>query len=353
MYSSSFSSSIFPNAILIFISKLTSVQNRDRLELYALHKQAISGDAPNSFPSDSSVAEKARYQAWKSKRGISTNEAMASYVAECDRQIRVYGSASPPPTPNTTPNNSNDMNNSSASAAPHLTHDSVPRGIAAIPLLCAAVAESRIAYLRRLSRTNTNAWWSRQEPLCGTPGTITSLPEALLLSVATLVEQISLSNNLLPLPQNIVQSFFWPLHNISLASWILLILILTTTSSAITLGTTLLLGTRRTGRTLIGIWLEEIQPAAAAVQVLCGTHQPISVRLQGLWLLPYTTLVQGLCIGTIQPLAGPLMTSVVYIFLMGATWWYWFLVIPIIQAGTYVMAFWSGFCFALIEVAGI
>ena len=67
-------------------------QNRDRLELYALHKQAISGDAPASYPADGGTAEKARYQAWKAKRGLTADEAMAAYIAECDRQVRVYGS---------------------------------------------------------------------------------------------------------------------------------------------------------------------------------------------------------------------------------------------------------------------
>ena len=333
-------------------------QNRDRLELYALRKQAIGGDAPTSFPADSSAAEKARYQAWKAKRGLTADEAMAAYVAECDRQIRVYGSsaASVPQTPTSTPNPVSP--NSHAG-----TDDIAPRGIAAIPLLCAAAAESRVAYLRRLSRTQhsatttgtTNAWWSRQEPLCGTPGTITSLPEALLLSIATFVEYLSLnSTRVLPFPHSVVQSFLWPLHNISLAAWMLLILILTFISTAASLATTVLWGSRRTGLSLPRLWAEGVQPAATAVHALCQPHQPISVRLVGLLLLPYTAIVQGFCDGFVEPMIkSSLVTSLMYVCAMLLSWWYWIVVIPWIEAGIYVAAFWSGFCFALIELAGV
>eukprot|EP00546_Thalassionema_frauenfeldii_P021172 CAMPEP_0178897492 /NCGR_PEP_ID=MMETSP0786-20121207/1781_1 /TAXON_ID=186022 /ORGANISM="Thalassionema frauenfeldii, Strain CCMP 1798" /LENGTH=159 /DNA_ID=CAMNT_0020568057 /DNA_START=68 /DNA_END=544 /DNA_ORIENTATION=+ len=128
--------------------------NRDRLELYALHKQAISGDAPNSFSNNAPLAEKSRYQAWKNKSGLSCEQAMAAYCAECDRQLRVYGghvSGPTPMTPMTTPNDN---------AGPNTEKDTAPRGIAAIPLLCAAAAESRVAYLRRLARGDVaNAWW--------------------------------------------------------------------------------------------------------------------------------------------------------------------------------------------------
>jgi acyl-CoA-binding protein len=330
------------------------------LELYALHKQAVSGDAPNSFPVDSTVAEKARYQAWKSKRGLSPEEAMAAYTAECDRQVRVYGSASSstqstsrslPQTPMTTPNVSDPASGNGGDDM------SQPRGIAAIPLLCAAAAESRVAYLRRLSRTQqlqASAWWSRQEPLCGTPGTITSLPEAILLAVATLVEYLSLqSSTLLPFPPSVVQSFLWPLHNISLAAWMLLILVFTSLASAISLMTTILWGSRRTGLSLQKIWTDEVSPSSTAVHTLCQRHQPISVRVMGLLLLPYTAIVQGLCLGFVEPMAGSLVNSLVYAIVMLSTWWYWIMFIPFTLAGIYVAAFWSGFCFALIEMAGV
>jgi len=316
------------------------------LELYALHKQAISGDAPASFSSEATVAEKARYQAWKGKKGLTPNQAMSAYVAECDRQIRVYsgstGINSATQTPMTTPN-------------PALTEaDTAPRGIAAIPLLCAAAAESRVAYLRRLSRTQVG-WWSRQEPLCGTPGTITSLPEALLLAVASLVEYLSLQGvQHVPLPPSVLQSFLWPLHNISLAAWMLLILVFTAIASAFSIATTILWGSRRTGMTLQKVWQDEIVPASTGVHNLCQSHQPISVRLMGLIMLPYTVVVEGICQGFVEPIAGPLINSLAYTGIMLClTWWYWMLLVPMITCGLFSAALWSGVCFALIDFAGV
>ncbi len=66
--------------------------NRDRLELYALHKQSVSGDAPpvttaeeeeSSSSSSLSVADKAKLAAWRTKRGMVQADAMQRYVEEC------------------------------------------------------------------------------------------------------------------------------------------------------------------------------------------------------------------------------------------------------------------------------
>jgi acyl-CoA-binding protein len=61
--------------------------NRDRLELYALHKQSVSGDAPatdDDLSSSSSVADKAKLAAWRTKRGLTQADAMQRYVEECE-----------------------------------------------------------------------------------------------------------------------------------------------------------------------------------------------------------------------------------------------------------------------------
>lgn len=61
--------------------------NRDRLELYALHKQSVSGDAPatdDDVSSSSSVADKAKLAAWRTKRGMTQADAMQRYVEECE-----------------------------------------------------------------------------------------------------------------------------------------------------------------------------------------------------------------------------------------------------------------------------
>eukprot|EP00578_Thalassiosira_sp_NH16_P030718 CAMPEP_0181078260 /NCGR_PEP_ID=MMETSP1071-20121207/1389_1 /TAXON_ID=35127 /ORGANISM="Thalassiosira sp., Strain NH16" /LENGTH=226 /DNA_ID=CAMNT_0023159559 /DNA_START=137 /DNA_END=817 /DNA_ORIENTATION=+ len=183
--------------------------NRDRLELYALHKQSVSGDAPtasndelltSSQSKSSSVADKAKMAAWRSKRGMSQADAMAAYVDECDRQLRVYGtrdgnvatptrptnrphqsqqpaatataetedtaaSQQPHHRPNNTPNTPGTPQNTPAMADADNSNNGgndgdgnnvllCPRGLAAIPLLCAAAAESRSAYLARLQVTH-------------------------------------------------------------------------------------------------------------------------------------------------------------------------------------------------------
>eukprot|EP00580_Thalassiosira_gravida_P020470 CAMPEP_0201680382 /NCGR_PEP_ID=MMETSP0494-20130426/50568_1 /ASSEMBLY_ACC=CAM_ASM_000839 /TAXON_ID=420259 /ORGANISM="Thalassiosira gravida, Strain GMp14c1" /LENGTH=285 /DNA_ID=CAMNT_0048164101 /DNA_START=323 /DNA_END=1180 /DNA_ORIENTATION=+ len=208
--------------------------NRDRLELYALHKQALGGDAAppldsadtnnNNTSSSSSVGDKAKLNAWRGKRGMSREDAMMRYGEECERQLRAYGTrgdggsvggsaggsagtASSPPRPNapahrtnggrafaetrggeptagsgtagsgtSAPNRTSTPQNTPAAdgadrecgCGSTVTDDTdtnddtdegalmCPRGLAAIPLLCAAASESRSAYLARLQVTDPN-----------------------------------------------------------------------------------------------------------------------------------------------------------------------------------------------------
>lgn len=58
-------------------------QNRDRLELYALHKQSVSGDAPPANPPNATSTELAKLAAWRGKSGLDQAEAMACYIDEC------------------------------------------------------------------------------------------------------------------------------------------------------------------------------------------------------------------------------------------------------------------------------
>ena len=318
----------------------TVFKNRDRLELYALHKQAVSGDAPNSIPASASVSEKAKYQAWRGKRGLSQQEAMSMYISECDRQLRVYGNI--PQTPSNTPL-------SDAREASIMT----PRGLAAVPLLCAAASESRVAYLRRLAQTAPDAgWWSRQEPLCASPGTLGALPELTLLALAAFVERVSLSWSLGIVPITVLQSFLWPVHNCLLALWVTLILTITIMGAALTLLSTILWGARRTGIPLDQIWREEIEPAATAISTLTESHQPMSIRLVGLMMLPYGT-VEGFTI-VLCDSVGFLWGSVSFALAMVVlTWWYWLCVVPWLCLCLLGAAALSGNCFALIDLAGM
>lgn len=310
------------------------------MELYALHKQAVSGDAPTSIPSATSLAEKAKYQAWQRKKGMAPEQAMLLYVQECDRQVRTYGSMEQqqqhPQTPQSTPVESTTSNNNNNN------NNNTPRGIAAIPLLCAAAAESRTAYTRRMSNTSTG-WWSRQETLCAIPGSALALPEWLLLKTASFVEYLTLQHG-------VVKSFLWPTHNVCLALWMVVILLYTMIGSGWTLMSTILWGSHRTGMTLAAVWDDDILPTASAVHTLCEQHQPLTVRLVGLFLLPYPTLVEH----TTTIMTGVLTRSMVYTALvLCVTWWYWWLVVPWLCACMLGTALLSGGCFALIDLAGV
>jgi hypothetical protein len=271
---------------------------------------------------------------------LSKAEAMRLYVQESDRQVRVYGLT--PQTPQTTPAALEDRPSGPTAAQ--------PRGLAAIPLLCAAASESRQAFLRRLSNTPPDqSWWSRQEPLCATPGSVWALPEAALIGAASLQEWISLTaEGFLPFPAPVVQSFLWPLHNVLLALWMGLILVYTAWTAALELAQTVLWGRLRTGFSLPTIWKDEIQWSATAVHTLTESHQPISARLVGLALLPYTIVVAV----TSFP-SSVLLASGLYTVSLIATWWYSLLLLPwmgFCLLGTAVVA---GNCFALIELAGV
>jgi len=328
--------------------------NRDRMELYALHRQAVSGDAPKVTTSSIvPIAEKSKIQAWQSKRGMSQTDAMNYYVTECDRQIRLYGTASASMSSSpalNTPRNTPATN-------PQASEDSAlclsPRGLAAIPLLCAAAAESRMAYLNRLKLTSPyNGWWARQETLTAEPGSMLSIPEATVLALASTCESLSLETGsvLSFVPSTIRQSFLWPFHNAMLSIWIVLIFIATLVESTILIIKSLILGTKRAGVGLPSIFEEEIFVASRLVTSLCQPHQAMTIRLAGLVLMPLGTLCD--IVKTILDKSGYLAAAILFVFFNFITWWYWVCIIPWIAMGGLSMSFAAGACFALIEVAG-
>lgn len=153
-----------------------------------MHKQAVSGDAPPQTSNDEtlSVADRAKIAAWRTKQGMTKSDAMARYVEECDRQQQVYGTmtdgdgggsllsgsstSSPVPETNITKTtvartNGGEATGSSGGINQAAAGDDVsgggvgllcPRGLAAVPLLCAAASESRLAYLARLQVTHSS-----------------------------------------------------------------------------------------------------------------------------------------------------------------------------------------------------
>jgi len=335
--------------------------NRDKLELYALHKQAISGDAPETL-STQSAAERAKYQAWRSKSGVIKSEAMRLYLQESDRQARVYGHQQPltlpenpqqaqqqeqQQTPLNTPAARLEDSNDSSTAEQEQQR---PRGLAAIPLLCAAASESRQAYLRRLANTRAEqAWWGRQEPLTATPGSLFALPEALLIGFAALVERFSLTaEGFLPMiPIDVLRSFLWPAHNSLLSLWMAYILVATGWTAAVELSQTIVWGSRRTGLSLDTVWKEEVVWCAQSVGTLTEPHQPLTARLTGLFLWPY-----GLLVSIANAMGAVLWKSVFYTAFLCMTWWYWLVVLPWLGMALLVLSIFAGNCFGVIELAG-
>lgn len=59
--------------------------NDDLLELYALYKQATSGDATGSRPGMMDFKGRAKFDAWSKKKGTSKDQAMQAYIALVDR----------------------------------------------------------------------------------------------------------------------------------------------------------------------------------------------------------------------------------------------------------------------------
>jgi hypothetical protein len=292
---------------------------------------------------------------------------MRLYCQEADRQVRVYGlvtvsaSSASSMTPVNTPAASTPQPSQFEQSS-----SQQPRGLAAIPLLCAAASESRQAYLRRLGQTPLRqAWWRRQEPLTATPGTVWAFPEHALLGFASLLEHISLRNQtteppipiLSMVPAPVLQSLLWPLHNSLLALWMGFILVATAWTAELEIIQTILLGSRRTGWSLKSVWKDQVVCVSQSVHTLTETHQPLTARLIGLLLLPLTLLIQlaGWTWSDDEEISSMKLmgTCAVYTAALFMTWWYWFVVLPFLIAWWLSAAFVTGQCYALIEVAGV
>ncbi len=68
------------------VKKLSKAPSTDDLlELYALYKQATSGDVSGSRPGMLDMKGRAKFDAWTKKKGLSREDAMTRYVALVDR----------------------------------------------------------------------------------------------------------------------------------------------------------------------------------------------------------------------------------------------------------------------------
>ena len=62
--------------------------NDELLELYALYKQATTGDVSGSRPGMMDFKGRAKFDAWTKKKGTSKDAAMTAYVAVVDRLVK-------------------------------------------------------------------------------------------------------------------------------------------------------------------------------------------------------------------------------------------------------------------------
>ncbi|MDA9793079.1 acyl-CoA-binding protein [Bacteriovoracaceae bacterium] len=65
--------------------------NNELLELYALYKQATAGDVSGKRPGMLKIADRAKFDAWTTKKGTSADQAVESYVEVVSSLISSYG----------------------------------------------------------------------------------------------------------------------------------------------------------------------------------------------------------------------------------------------------------------------
>ena len=63
------------------IKPVTGLGNDVMLDLYALYKQATSGDVSGDRPGMLDVKGRAKYDAWAKRKGLSKDAAMEQYIA--------------------------------------------------------------------------------------------------------------------------------------------------------------------------------------------------------------------------------------------------------------------------------
>jgi acyl-CoA-binding protein len=68
------------------VKQLSKTPSNDALlELYGLYKQALTGDVEGKRPGMFDLKGRAKYDAWASRKGMTRDKAMESYVQVVDR----------------------------------------------------------------------------------------------------------------------------------------------------------------------------------------------------------------------------------------------------------------------------
>ena len=70
------------------IKPVTGLGNDTLLELYALYKQATTGDVTGSRPGMMDLRGRAKYDAWAKRKGMTKDAAMTAYCALVDKHVR-------------------------------------------------------------------------------------------------------------------------------------------------------------------------------------------------------------------------------------------------------------------------
>lgn len=69
------------------IKPVTSLGNDVKLDLYALFKQATSGDAQGDRPGMLDVKGRAKFDAWTKRKGLTKEAAITQYIALVESQL--------------------------------------------------------------------------------------------------------------------------------------------------------------------------------------------------------------------------------------------------------------------------
>ena len=87
--------STFEESVEIVNTKMNKSLSNDELkEIYSLYKQATVGDVNVERPGMLDFKGKPKWDAWKSKEGMSQDEAKEKYIAYAKEMVDKYGTSS-------------------------------------------------------------------------------------------------------------------------------------------------------------------------------------------------------------------------------------------------------------------
>lgn len=70
------------------IKPVTGLGNDVMLDMYALYKQATSGDVSGARPGMMDLRGRAKYDAWAKVKGLASEDAMTRYIALVEKHAR-------------------------------------------------------------------------------------------------------------------------------------------------------------------------------------------------------------------------------------------------------------------------